>query len=234
MPSYTQANRPLTCTTPLGKDVLLLVGFSGQEAISQLFQFHLDLVAEKKTTIDFGQLIGQPITVEVDVPQGGKRYFNGIVKRFSQGGRDDTFIHFRAEMVPQFWLWTKKAQSRIFQQLAVPDILKQVLAGLDVAFQIADTYQPRDYCVQYRESDFAFASRLMEEEGIRYFFQHTVQGHKMVVTDQPLNQPDLPPPNPVIFEEVLGGTRRTAASPIGKRRRNCVPGNTPSGTTVSS
>ena len=78
-------------------------------------------------------------------------------------------------MVPLAWTLTKKAQSRIFQQLSVPDILKQVLTGIDMANQLQGTYLPRDYCVQYRETDFNFASRLMEEEGIYYFFKHTVQ-----------------------------------------------------------
>ena len=79
---------------------------------------------------------------------------------------------YRAEVVPQLWLWTKKVQSRVFQHLSVPDILKQVLKGLKVTYQFQVNYHPRDYCVHYRESDFAFASRLMEEEGIYYFFQH--------------------------------------------------------------
>ena len=82
-------------------------------------------------------------------------------------------MHFRAELVPKLWLLTKKVQSRIFQHLSVPDILHQVLAGLDVTYEILATYYQRDYCVQYRESDFDFASRLMEEEGIYYFFKHS-------------------------------------------------------------
>ena len=77
---------------------------------------------------------------------------------------------YRAELVPAFWLLTKTTDRRIFQQKSVPDILRQVLAGLDVSFEIQGTFEPRDYCVQYRETDFDFASRLMEEEGIFYFF----------------------------------------------------------------
>ena len=74
-------------------------------------------------------------------------------------------------MVPQLWFLTKISQSRIFQQVPVPEILEQVLKGLDVDFQLTGTYEPRDYCVQYRETDFNFASRLMEEEGIYLLLQ---------------------------------------------------------------
>ena len=81
-----------------------------------------------------------------------------------------TFIRYHAELVPRLWLLTKNFQSRIFQHMSIPDILKQVLADLDVSFQIQGTFQPREYCVQYRESDFQFASRLMEEEGIYYYW----------------------------------------------------------------
>ena len=121
-----------------------------------------------------------------------KRYFNGIVNRFSQGPRDETFMHFRAEIVPKFWLLTKKVRSRIFQHLTVPDILKQVLTGFDASYDITGTYYQRDYCVQYRESDFDFASRLMEEEGIYYFFKHSDGNHQMMVSDNTSKHPAVP------------------------------------------
>ena len=87
------------------------------------------------------------------------------------------------------WLLTKRTQSRIFQHVSVPDILKKVFEGFEVAYQIQGTFEPRDYCVQYRESDFAFASRLMEEEGIYYFFRHTADGCEMVVANTPAGTP---------------------------------------------
>jgi type VI secretion system secreted protein VgrG len=136
-----------------------------------------------------------------------KRYFNGLVKRFSQGGRDETFLHFRAEIVPKLWLLTRKFRSRIFQQVSVPDVLRQVLAGLDVSYELSATYYPRDYCVQYRETDFDFASRLMEEEGIYYFFKHSNGSHEMVVTDVPTQHPTVPGQSSVIYDEVSGGGR---------------------------
>jgi type VI secretion system secreted protein VgrG len=208
MATYTQTNRPLAVTTPLGKDVLLLVGIQGREAISQLFEFQLELLAKRDAAVAFDRIVGQRATLQLPLPTGGNRYFNGIIRRFEQGGRDPEFMHFWAELVPELWLWTKKVQSRVFQHLTVPDILKQVLDGLQLDVQIKGTFQPRDYCVQYRESDFAFASRLMEEEGIYYYFDHTADSHKLVICDDPLQHPDVADPSTVIYEEIAGGTRK--------------------------
>jgi type VI secretion system secreted protein VgrG len=207
MPGYLQAERPLSVTTPLGQDVLLLSRFRGQEAISQLFAFELDLVAERGAKIPFGEILGHSVTVEMRLRDGGKRYFNGIVKRFAQGARDENFVGFRAVVAPKLWLLTKKVRSRIFQHLSIPDILQKVFTGLDVSYEISGTYYQRDYCVQYRESDFDFASRLMEEEGIFYFFKHSDGNHQMVVTDMTSKHPPVPGPVSVTYEEVAGEER---------------------------
>src|SRR5262249_50108078 len=198
-------NRPIKVITPLGQDVLLLQAFQTQEGLSELFSFRLEMLATHRAPVAFDRLIGQKVTVELNLPDRGRRHFNGIVKQFTQRGRDETFTHYQAELVPQFWLWTRKAQSRIFQNLTVPDILKQVLDGLTVAYRIMGNYHPRDYCVQYRETDFAFASRLMEEEGIYYWFEHPADNHPMVLSDSPLTHPDLAQPKELLFQEVLGG-----------------------------
>jgi type VI secretion system secreted protein VgrG len=207
MSTYTQTHSPLAITTPLGKDILLLTGFRGREAISQLFNFQVDLLAERKNEIHFDRIIGENVTVETGLANEKKRYFNGLVKRFSQGARDEVFVHYRAELVPKFWLLKKKFRSRIFQHLSVPDILRQVLQGLDVTYEISETYYQRDYCVQYRESDFNFASRLMEEEGIYYFFNHGNATHQLILSDAPIQHPDLSGQSNVIYEEVSGGVR---------------------------
>ena len=205
--SYTQQNRAMGVTTPLGEDKLLLVGFTGQESISRLFNFHLDLIAENKTEVTFDNLLGQKITIRLDLSGRDKRYFNGICNRISQGERDEVFTTYRMEIVPQLWVLTKKAQSRIFQQMSVPDILKKVLDGLDVAYEIQGTFHPRDFCVQYRETDFNFASRLMEEEGMFYFFKHSDGSHKMVVANTTQSHTDLPSNSKITHEDVEGGTR---------------------------
>jgi type VI secretion system secreted protein VgrG len=204
---FSQGDRVIKVNTPLGDDVLLLQGFSGQEAISSLFQFDLDLIAENRQNVAFDKLLGQKVSIELQLPDGETRYFHGMVSSFSQGGRGERFTTYQAEMVPQFWLLTRRVQSRIFQQISIPDILKKVLQGLDVAFELQGKYEPRDYCVQYRESDFQFASRLMEEEGIYYFFKHSEDGHKLVLANSPQSHPDMPDMSKIIYEEVTGGTR---------------------------
>lgn len=205
MANYTQADRPLAVTTPLGTDVLLLTGFTGAESISELFSFQLEMLAEADRDIAFDGIVGQSVTVELRLLSDDRRYFNGIVKRFSQGRRGDRFIHYRAEMVPKIWLLTRKVRSRIFQHITVPDILHEVLSGFDVTYEILGNYYQRDYCVQYRESDFNFVSRLMEEEGIYYFFKHEQNSHKMVVTDVPTQHPSVPVQDSVIYRHMVGG-----------------------------
>ncbi len=202
-----QANRQLTVVTPLGRDKLLLAGFTGREAISQLFKFELDLAAHNGTLVPFDKLLGQKISIEVSLPAGKKRFWHGIASRMGEGERDRDFTRFWVEMVPRFWLWTKRVQSRIFQHESVPEILKKVLDGLDVAFELHGAFHARDYTVQYRESDFDFASRLMEEEGIFYFFKHTAEGHQLVVANTSQSHPDVPERSRILFETVHGGTR---------------------------
>jgi type VI secretion system secreted protein VgrG len=212
MADYKQAGRPLTVDTPLGADKLFLRGFSGHEGISQLFGFELDLIAKNVTDVAFDKLLNQKVTVHLQLRDGSKRHFNGICVRVSQGEQDesdqaDKFTSYRMELVPEFWRLTRKAQSRIFQQKSVPDILKEVLAGIDVTWELQGTFLKRDYCVQYRETDFNFASRLMEEEGIYYFFKHSDGSHKMVVANTPNSNSDVPGPTEIIFENVVEGFR---------------------------
>ena len=207
MSTYVQAERAMTVTTPLGKDVLLMVGFYGSEGVSSLFSFDLDVIAENKKEVSFDKLLGQNVTAILAVDNESHRYFSGICSRVSQGSRDAEFTAYRLEIVPQVWLLTRKAQSRIFQRVSVPDILKQVFEGLDVDYKLQGTFQPRDFCVQYRETDFNFASRLMEEEGIYYFFTHSAGGSKMVVANTPQGHPDMPEHSSIIFDAVHGGPR---------------------------
>jgi type VI secretion system secreted protein VgrG len=204
---YSQTDRPLKITTPLGPDILLISRLHGHEEISHLFDFQLSLIADLNNEVRFDAIVGQSVTVEMSQVDGSKRYFTGIVKCFSQGARDENFLHFRAQVVPRLWLLTKKIRSRIFQHLSVPDILKQVLVGFDVNYDITGTYFQRDYCVQYRESDFDFASRLMEEEGIYYFFKHSDGNHQMMVSDNISKHPTVAGQSNAIYEEAIGDVR---------------------------
>jgi type VI secretion system secreted protein VgrG len=207
MAAMTKPTRPMEVLTPLGKDVLTVIGFSGQEGISQLFRFQLDLVADNTKDVPFEKVLGQPVLISLELGGGKKRYWSGLCCRFSQGERDTTYTGYQMEVAPRLWLLTKRSQCRIFQQQNIPDILKAVLTGLDVDYQIQGGFHPRDYCVQYCESDFNFASRLMEEEGIFYFFKHSDQGHKMVVANTPQSHPDLPQQSKILYEKATGGPR---------------------------
>jgi len=202
-----QADRPLTVSTPLGPDDLLLVGFQGREAISQLFDFELDLLAENSTDVPFEKLLGNKVTVHLSLLDGGQRHFSGICKGISEGTRDATFTCYRMQVVPEAWLLSKNTQSRIFQQVSVPEILKEVFTGLDVVFRLEGTYLARDYCAQYRETDLDFASRLMEDEGIYYFFRHAANGHSLMLADTPRGHPDLPGGGTVWFGGSEDGLR---------------------------
>ena len=177
---YTQENRYIAIETPLGKDVLLLAGFSGTEGISHLFHFDLNLLSENHD-IAFDGIVGKNVTLSIILADGSKRYFNGIISGFSHersGGESesDLFLSsYSAKMVPWLWLLTQTADSRIFQNLSVPDIIEKIFSEkglLDYRISLHGTYEKRDYCVQYRETDFNFVSRLMEDEGICYFFEH--------------------------------------------------------------
>lgn len=182
---YTQENRLISLTTPLGADVLLLAGFSGHEAISRLFSFHLDLLTEQ-ASIDFTQIIGQNVTIAVTQKDDSQRYFNGLVSRFVQSGKDATFTHFQMEVVPWTWMLTRNANCKIFHNKSVTDIIQQIFSDrgfTDFKLNLTGTYSPLEYCVQYRETDFNFISRLMEQNGIFYFFQHEEGKHTMVIAD---------------------------------------------------
>lgn len=212
MATYTQAGLSLSIATPLGQDAVLLEKFHGTEALSELFHFRLDLLAEDP--IDFDRLLGQNVTIRVVLANGTERWLNGIINSLSAGAqvaglkRNTTLRRYEAELAPALWLLTQRVQSRIFQNRSVPDILKQILHDdwqLKVTFQLVGTYQPRNYCVQYRETDFAFVSRLMEEEGIFYFFQHGDKSHTLFVTDSSLSLGEVAAPSAVVYDTLRSG-----------------------------
>src|SRR5271165_3100378 len=176
---YTQEGRLITLTTPLDDDTLLLAGFSGHEAMSRLFSFHLDLLSQKNVDgfkyVEFKDIVGKNVTISVNQSDGSDRYFNGIVNRFAQSGEDTTFVHYQMEVVPWTWLLTRFSDCRIFHNKAVGDIIQQVLSDrgfTDFKLNLSGTYATLEYCVQYRETDFNFISRLMEQNGIFYYFEH--------------------------------------------------------------
>ena len=213
MAKFSQAGRIMSLTTPLGEDALLLETLTGTESLSALFKFELGLLAPSATRVAFDRILGQNVVIKFPVGDAS-RFVHGIVSRFSQGpevrggaGGDVTFVRYRAEVVPKLWLLGRQARSRTFQHLSVPDILKKVLAAVPTRYNVQGTYEKRDYCAQYRETDLAFAQRLMEEEGIFYYFAHAADGHTMVIADAAAAHADVPVEAALKFEVLEGGTR---------------------------
>lgn len=185
MAAFVQGTSPILLTTPLGADKLLLRHFDGEERISEPFHFRLDLVSQDNA-VDFTQLVGKSVTLAISLAGGSTQYINGIVGRFVQTGGDARFTTYLADVYPWLWLLTLNSDNRIFQNMTAPDIIKKVFsdAGFtDFTDSLTATYAQREYCVQYMESHFNFVSRLMEEEGIFYFFTHDSSTHKLVLAD---------------------------------------------------
>ena len=192
MSDLTQANRLLSLKTPAGDDVLCIDRATIVERVSSLFVMQLEMRAKlkKASSVEPDALLGQMFTLTVELPDKKKRHFNGICNRFSVGHQDEDYAYYRAEVVPQFWLLTLTSDCKVFQNKTVPDILKDVLQGLNVEWKLPGAYKKLDYCVQYRETDFNFASRLMEQEGIFYYFKHSDGDHKLVIANKASDCPD--------------------------------------------
>jgi len=200
--SVKQTERLLTITTPLGSDVLLLESFQGQESLSGLFQCTLHLIS-KQPSVSFAGIVGKRVTIKIEDEQGS-RYINGFVSRFSQGARfahtavgqgKEYYTRYHASIVPWLWNLTQTSDCRVFQNKSVPDIIKQIFSDLgfsDFKLMLKGSYEPRVFCVQYRETDFDFVSRLMEDEGIFYFFEHSQDKHTMVLGDSPSAHQNCP------------------------------------------
>jgi type VI secretion system secreted protein VgrG len=186
MGTYTHSTRLLSLTTPLGKDMLLVDGFSGKEAISSLTELTLDLLSSPDTPVSPPSLIGKRVTLGIAYSAGGdQRYFNGIVRSLALVAGDTEFLVYKAELVPSLWLLTLNTQTRVFQGKTVVEIAKAVLTTYSITPKddTQATYQPLDYCTQYRETDYDFLARLLEQHGIFFYFTHTDSDHTMVLAD---------------------------------------------------
>lgn len=172
----TQAGRHIAITTELGEDVLLLRDFTCTEAMSSLYHIDANVMAEARhePNITAKKLVGKPVSIVLHATYG-KRYFQGIVRSLTVTGKEERFNYYALDIVPQLWRLTQITDCRIFQQLSVPDIISKVFGDLgisDYQFNLTGQYRPWDYCVMYRESYWDFLSRLMEEEGIYYYWVH--------------------------------------------------------------
>lgn len=181
----TQAYRAIEIESPLGKDVLLFHKMIFTEELGRLFEFQIDLLSENPN-VKFDDILGQKITVRLQIKPGKTRYFSGHVSNFSQSGMVGDLYAYHMTAHPWLWFLTLRANCRIFQKKKVPDIIKQVFGDQgfsDYEEALSGNYQPWRNCVQYRESDFNFVSRLMEQEGIYYYFKHENDKHTLVLSD---------------------------------------------------
>lgn len=181
----TQEYRSVAVGTPLGKDVLLFYRMNSVEELGRLFRFELDLLSEKHD-LKFEDVLGQKMTVRLDLGVGKKRYFNGHVSSFTQSGTVGPLFCYHAVLRPWFWFLSLTSTCRIFQQKKIPDIITEVFAAngfTDYEKALSGSYKTWEYCVQYRETDFNFVSRLMEQQGIYYYFKHENDKHTMVLSD---------------------------------------------------
>ena len=189
----------MALTTPLGQ-ALRFVSMSGQEEISRLFEYQVLAVSEDGN-IAADDLLGKPVAVSLDQGGGRTRWFNGIVASCGIDGGEGSFVSYRITLRPWLWLLTRSADIRIFQDQSAPDIIQAVFAEYQgqVQLKLSGSYPPRRYCVQYRETDFNFVCRLMEEEGIVFWFQHSADKHDLVLADDAGAHAALPGFEKVVF-----------------------------------
>jgi type VI secretion system secreted protein VgrG len=155
----------------------------GTEALGQPFEFTLDLLS-KSENLDIAELLGKPMTVRLELSLMKMRYFTGYVTNVSLAGSAGTYALYRVTLRPWLWLLNRTSNCKIFHG-TVPDIVKEVFRGhgLTDFKESLGSYRPREFVVQYNETDFNFVSRLLEEEGIYYFFEHDETKHTLVLAD---------------------------------------------------
>ncbi len=159
---------------------------SATQAVSALESIEVQLLSDK-AELKAEDLLGRPAGVLVHLREGGKRHFNGIVTRFGMSQPQGRWYGYQATLRPWLWFLTQTTDCRIFQDQTVPQIVEAVFgdhsAIANFQFKLFKSYRTRVYCVQYRESDFNFVARLLEEEGIYWYMVHEGDAHQLVLVD---------------------------------------------------
>lgn len=180
--------RKIWIDCPLGSEKLLLRTMTGREELGRPFVYTLELLTHD-TALDLNALLGHPMTVHLQVTAVEERHFHGFVTELSEAGSDGSFIVYRVKLAPWFSLLGYNSNCRIFQEKNAVDIAEEIFKDAGFSdYEIALTeksYKKYEYAVQYRESDFSFISRLLEQEGIYYFFEHGKDKHRLVLADAP-------------------------------------------------
>jgi len=185
---FTPQNRRLVrLTTPLqGQQELLPEQLMGTEGLSQLFEFNLALISQD-AGIELKRLIGQPALLQIELAEGGTRPVHGYITCFSSNGSDGGLARYTATLSPWLWMLGRRFDSRVFQDLTVEQAITQVFATYGALptfeFRLSKALKPHSYITQYRESDLHFVQRLLENEGLFYYFEHTTEQHTLVIVD---------------------------------------------------
>jgi type VI secretion system secreted protein VgrG len=174
-------------STPLGQDVLLLNRFTFRERLGTLFEIQAEL-SSVDANVDYRKVVGHPAAIRLEMKPNGTRFFHGHVSRFVQTANQGHFARYRATIVPWLWFLTRTSDCRVFQRKSVVDIAEEVFNGHRFGSEFYDLrlrnhYPKRRYCVQYRETDFNFISRLLESEGIYYWFDQAKDRPRLVLAD---------------------------------------------------
>jgi type VI secretion system secreted protein VgrG len=197
--TYSQTTRVLEIQTTLGADLAMLTELDGEERISQPYEFNISFVSEESPA-KVVKLLGTAVSIKMGWPEAetgiARRCLHGHIRRLRRGmaGRADG-IEWHAEVVPVLWFLSRTSDCRIFQDKTIPDIIMEVLqlhGVTSVERKLLGIYQKREYVVQYRESALDFIQRLMEQEGIFYWHEHSDSGHKLVLADGNVSAPTIP------------------------------------------
>jgi type VI secretion system secreted protein VgrG len=167
------------------KDEFVFRHLQGREALSELFDYKIELLCENDS-IKLEDILGTPIVLTMQLQDGGERHFHGHVIQFIYAGTDGSYACYHARVRPWLWFLEMTTDCRIFQNLSVPDIIEQIFSKYPMAsygLMLNETHPTREYCVQYNETDLTFVRRLMEDEGIFHFFEHSSGEHKLIVAD---------------------------------------------------
>jgi len=183
--NLSQDQRVGKLKTPLGDDKLVLSRFDGGESLSELFEFRIEAMSTE-SNIDFNAVLGKSVTVILKTVDGKDRYFNGLLAEARWAGQRETLFAYQLVIRPWLWLLSLTSDCRIFSQKSPRDIIKQVFTDhgfSDYRDELKSSYPTLEYCVQYRETDLDFVSRLMEQYGIYYFFEYADGKHTLVLAD---------------------------------------------------
>jgi type VI secretion system secreted protein VgrG len=188
---------------PYGPGDLAVLEFKAEETLSQPFALEVFFMPQQGVDFDERSVLGKDALLTVQLGDGTGRFFHGIVANVSHWQVGPGRARFRAKVVPRLWRLSQVRRSRIFQEISAPDIAQKVLKEHSVKFRasFSASYTAREYCVQYRESDLDFISRLLEEEGIFYFFEMEQSGHTMVMGDSPSVNKPIPGEAKIAFRQ---------------------------------